>query len=71
MGGNAPCIINAANEVVVAKFLKGEISFLGMSDVIETVLHTAPFIKQPDYNDYVQTDAITRTLTEEIASKTK
>lgn len=35
-GGNAPCVLNAANEIVVAAFLKDEISFTGMSDVIES-----------------------------------
>lgn len=37
-GGNMPCIVNAANEVVVASFLKDQISFLGMSDVIEKTM---------------------------------
>ncbi len=41
-GGNMPCIVNAANEVVVASFLKDGISFLGMSDVIEKTMERLP-----------------------------
>ena len=43
-GGNMPCIVNAANEVVVAAFLRDEISFLGMSDVIEKTMEQAPVL---------------------------
>lgn len=55
-GGNMPCILNAANEVVVAAFLQNRIGFLQMSDIIETVLNDTAYIAQPDYNDYVTTD---------------
>lgn len=59
-GGNAPCILNAANEVAVAAFLKDEISFLGMSDLIEKCIETVTFVQQPNLNDYINTDAETR-----------
>lgn len=59
-GGNLPCIVNAANEVVVAAFLADRISFLGMSDIIEQAMQRIPFIAQPTYEDYVATDAETR-----------
>jgi len=59
-GGNSPCILNAANEVAVAAFLKDEIGFLEMSDVIEDCLHHIAFIKKPSYDDYVETDKETR-----------
>ena len=59
-GGNAPCILNAANEVAVAGFLSDRIGFLEISDLLETCLATVPFIPQPTYDDYVQTDAETR-----------
>jgi 1-deoxy-D-xylulose-5-phosphate reductoisomerase len=59
-GGNAPCVLNAANEVMVEAFLKDKISFLEMSDVIEKCLHTITYIDKPSYNDYVLTDAETR-----------
>ena len=61
-GGNMPCIINAANEVVVAGFLKGKIGFLQMSDIIETVMAKAAFIQNPTYEDYVQTDCEARKI---------
>ena len=67
-GGNMPCILNAANEVVVAKFLKDEIGFLQMSDIIENVMAKAEFISKPTYEDYVKTDALVRILTNEIVN---
>lgn len=63
-GGNMPCVLNAANEVVVAAFLKNQIGFLQMSDIIETVMQKSPFIKTPTYEDYVACDADTRRLTQ-------
>ncbi len=61
-GGNMPCILNAANEVAVAKFLKDEIGFLEMSDLIEHCLAKTSFIKKPTYEDYVMSDKETREL---------
>lgn len=58
--GNMPCIVNAANEVVVAAFLQDRISFLGMSDVIEQTMSKVPYVKEPAYEDYVATDAEAR-----------
>lgn len=65
-GGNMACILNAANEVVVAAFLKGQISFLGMSDVIEKTMNRVSFISNPTYNDYVETDARARRIAAEF-----
>jgi 1-deoxy-D-xylulose-5-phosphate reductoisomerase len=65
-GGNMPCILNAANEVVVAEFLKDKIGFLQMSDIIEDVMGKAAFIAKPIYEDYVKTDALVRILTKEL-----
>ena len=56
------CIVNAANEVVVASFLKDGISFLGMSDVIEKTMEQATFVANPTYDDYVATDAEARRI---------
>ncbi len=61
-GGNMPCILNAANEIAVAKFLKDEIGFLEMSDLVEESMHKISFIEHPSYEDYVQTDFETRQL---------
>jgi len=65
-GGNMPCILNAANEVVVAEFLKDKIGFLQMSDIIEVVMEKAEYIAKPTYEDYVKTDAMVRILTKEM-----
>lgn len=61
-GGNLPCIVNAANEVVVEAFLKDEVGFLRMSDIIENCMHKADFIKNPSYEDYVLTDLEARKI---------
>ncbi|MGJ3236609.1 1-deoxy-D-xylulose-5-phosphate reductoisomerase [Marivirga sp.] len=58
--GNAACILNAANEVVVSAFLEDKISFLGMSEVIENCLDKVDFIKTPSLEDYISTDKETR-----------
>lgn len=65
-GGNMPCILNAANEVVVASFLRDGIGFLQMSDVIEQTMAKASFIATPTYEDYVATDAEARCIALEI-----
>ena len=67
-GGNMPCIVNAANEVVVAAFLHDRISFLGMSDVIERTMQQASFIAKPTYDDYVATDLEARRMAEGMIS---
>jgi 1-deoxy-D-xylulose-5-phosphate reductoisomerase len=68
-GGNMPCILNAANEIVVAEFLKDKIGFLQMSDIIEDVLAKGDFIAKPTYHDYIMTDSMVRILTKEIIEK--
>lgn len=65
-GGNMPCILNAANEVVVAAFLQDRIGFLQMSDVIERTMRKASFIVKPSYEDYVATDTEARRLAAEL-----
>ena len=64
-GGNMPCILNAANEVAVAAFLQGRLSFTGMSDLIEKTMQQVDFLKKPTLEDYMETDRLTR----EIARK--
>lgn len=65
-GGNMPCILNAANEVVVAAFLKDRIGFLQMSDVIEKTMSKVAFISSPKYEDYVQTDSEARRIASDL-----
>jgi len=60
IGGTAPCILNAANEIAVEAFLKGYIGFLSMSDTVEHCLKTIAIKSKPSYADYVQTDHETR-----------
>ena len=67
--GNAACILNAANEVVVAAFLKDSIGFLQMSDVIEATLAKVSFMLQPAYEDYVATDTEARAVATELVRK--
>jgi len=67
--GNMPCILNASNEIAVAKFLNDEVGFLEMSDLIEDAMQRINFVDQPSYDDYVATDHATRILTQEWKSK--
>ena len=61
-GGNMPCIVNAANEVVNRAFLEDRIGFLQMSEVIARTMQCATFVSQPTYEDYVRTDAEARQI---------
>ena len=65
-GGNMPCILNAANEIAVERFLKGEIGFNQMPDLIEQCMEEIAFIEQAKLEDYIQTDTHTRLLAEEL-----
>lgn len=65
-GGNMPCIINAANEIAVAAFLKDQIGFLEMSDMIEECTNKISFVPHPGYEEYVATDTETRKLALEL-----
>jgi 1-deoxy-D-xylulose-5-phosphate reductoisomerase len=65
-GGNAPCVMNAANEVVVQAFLDNKITFLGMSDVIEECLQKIPFIEKPTLDNYLNDDTQSRVLATEL-----
>ena len=62
----SPCVLNAANEVVVAAYLNDQIGFLEMSNVIEQVMSRMAFISQPTYEDYVACDREARILTTEF-----
>ena len=65
-GGNLPCIINAANEVVVDAFLHDKVGFIEMSDIIEKTINRLAFISNPTYEDYVACDAETRIIASEF-----
>ena len=63
-GGNIPCVLNAANEVVNLAFREGRCGFLQMSEIISETMDKAPFIAKPSYEDYVESDAEARRIAE-------
>jgi 1-deoxy-D-xylulose-5-phosphate reductoisomerase len=63
-GGNMPCILNAANEIVVESFLKGQTGFLQMPQIIEEVMQKVNFIANPNIDDLIQTNNETRRITQ-------
>ena len=60
IGGNVPCVLNAANEIAVYAFLKNRIGFLDMTDLIERTLEKIEFIANPTLDDYYETDGAAR-----------
>ena len=62
MGGNAPCVLNAANEIAVYAFLKNRIGFLDMTELIERTLDKIAFIAHPTLDDYFETDGEARSF---------
>lgn len=70
-GGNMPCIVNAANEVVNEGFRKGQCSFLGMGEIIEHTMQRATFSATPDYDTYIATDAEARRIAAELMAQYK
>jgi 1-deoxy-D-xylulose-5-phosphate reductoisomerase len=70
-GGNMACIMNAADEVAVHAFLRDEISFLQIPDVIEQCMSKISFIKQPSLSDYECTDEESRRVATELVGKFK
>lgn len=66
LGGNMPCVLNAANEIAVSSFLEDKVGFLQMSDVVEKCLAKVSFIKNPTLEDYIGTDRETRKLAIEL-----
>lgn len=61
-GGNASCVLNAANEVMVKAFLEEKVSFMKMADIIQKTMDNIPFIKDPDLEDFEKTDEESRRL---------
>lgn len=70
-GGNAPCVLNAANEVVVNAFLQNKVGFLEMSEMIEKTLESVAFIEHPTIEDYVETDREARVQVTEFLKKSQ
>ncbi|KWW29333.1 MAG: 1-deoxy-D-xylulose-5-phosphate reductoisomerase [bacterium P3] len=61
-GGNMPCVMNAANEVAVKRFMEGRLSFAGIADFVERVMQQASFVAQPTLDDLYETDNSIRNL---------
>ena len=70
-GGNSACIINAANEIAVAAFLREQIAFLDIYKIILQSLEKMPFIASPSYEDYVNTNSATRQYAESLVKQMK
>ena len=70
-GGNMPCVLNAANEVVNLAFREGRCGFLQMSEVIAETMAKTTFITEPTYEDYVQTDRLARQIATTTLNNTK
>ena len=68
-GGNMPCIVNAANEIVNRAFLEDRCRFLQMGDIIAETMQRATFVKSPTLDDYMQTDAEARRIATELLTQ--
>jgi 1-deoxy-D-xylulose-5-phosphate reductoisomerase len=70
-GGNSPCVLNAANEVVVHSFLQNKVSFIEMSDIIEKSMEHVSFIEHPTLEDYQSSDAEARIYASELVKQSQ
>lgn len=68
-GGNMACIVNAANEIVVDAFLKDQVGFMEMSDIIEKTMQKTTFINKPTYEDYVNSNDEARRIASSMIKK--
>ena len=68
-GGNMPCIVNAANEIVNRGFLEDKCRFLQMSDIIAETMTKCTFDANPTYDTYVATDAEARRIANELMNQ--
>lgn len=68
-GGNMPCIVNAANEIVNEGFRRGQCSFPAMADIISRTMERATFVARPTYEDYIHTDGEARRIATDFMNK--
>lgn len=68
-GGNLPCIMNAANEIAVAAFLRDELGFLQIAEVIEATMNQVSFESQPDIKAYQDSDEAARLISSQLIQK--
>ncbi|WP_222166736.1 1-deoxy-D-xylulose-5-phosphate reductoisomerase [Edaphocola aurantiacus] len=64
--GNMPCVLNAANEVVVNAFINNKVGFLEMSDIIEQTMEQLPFIEKPNMEELIASDTEARAYAEQL-----
>jgi 1-deoxy-D-xylulose-5-phosphate reductoisomerase len=69
-GGNAACVMNAANEIAVDAFLNDKIKFLQIAEIIEKTMDTTWFIQNPDIDDYIATDIEARKTAKKLLNHT-
>ncbi|MGV3706523.1 MAG: 1-deoxy-D-xylulose-5-phosphate reductoisomerase [Arcticibacter sp.] len=67
-GGNTPCVLNAANEIVVQAFLNDQLGFLEMSDVIEKCMNEVSYIRDANLEDFIETDKETRKFASKLVT---
>lgn len=65
-GGNMPCVLNAANEIVVEAFLNRKVAFLQMPEIIELAMQRVKLISKPGLDDLIETNTETRRITTDI-----
>lgn len=70
-GGNLPCTMNAANEMAVGAFLNGEIGFMQMTELVETIMNNTVFIERPGIEELEETDRLSRIASGEYMKKIK
>jgi 1-deoxy-D-xylulose-5-phosphate reductoisomerase len=70
-GGNAPCVLNAANEIAVQAFLDDQISFIDIPVIISRTMAEVPFMDRPGLDEYIETDAYARRAAERFAGAVK
>ncbi len=70
-GGNAPCVLNAANEIVVMAFLQNKVGFLEMSDMIEKTMESVSFVEHPELEEYILSDVEAREYAAEFVKKSQ
>ena len=61
-GGNMPCVMNAANEVAVDRFIQGKLPFLGMADFVDNAMKKSSFIPNPSLAELMECDRETREM---------
>lgn len=65
-GGNAAAVLNAANEIAVARFLSDEVTFTGMTDILEHALATVSWQQKPDLEALIASDSEARAVAQEF-----